>query len=52
MSEELYKWLQEEFRRSNVPKYRHFFSDWVSNLVQSQIDGFNKQMYHKKNNIL
>lgn len=52
MSEELYEWLQEEFYRSNHPKYRHLFSEWISNITQSQIDGFNKQMYRKKNSIL
>lgn len=52
MSEELYKWLQEEFYRSNHPKYRHLFTEWVRNITKFQIAGFSKQMYRKKNNSL
>lgn len=48
----LYDWLREEFYKSNLNKYRHYFEMWVENLTQPQIDGFAKQMYNKKNNVL
>ena len=48
----LYDWLREEFYKGNINKYRHYFEVWVENLTQPQIDGFTKQMYNKKNNVL
>lgn len=52
MNNKLYEWLRKEFYRSNHAKYRHLFEEWVRNITTSQIEGFNKQMYNKKNNIL
>lgn len=48
----LYDWLREEFYKSNINKYYCYFEIWVENLTQSQIDGFQKQMYNKKHNVL
>ena len=36
----------------NHAKYRHLFEEWVRNITTSQIEGFNKQMYNKENNVL
>ena len=52
MTTKLYEWLRQEFYRSNHAKYKHLFEVWVSNITQSQIDGFAKQMYNKENNVL
>lgn len=52
MNQKLYDWLRIEFYRGNHAKYKHLFDEWVSNLTQSQIDGFSKQMYNKENNVL
>lgn len=52
MNQKLYDWLRIEFYRSNHAKYKHLFDEWVSNLTQSQINGFSKQMYNKENNVL
>ena len=51
MTTKLYEWLRNEFYRSNHSKYRHLFEVWISNIIKSQIDSFNKQMYNKENNI-
>lgn len=52
MTDKLYEWLRKEFYKSNHPKYRHLFKEWIDNITQSQIDGFNKQMYNQENNVL
>jgi len=52
MSEKLYEWLRKEFYSSNLPKYKHLFEEWISNLTNDQVQGFQKQMYNKENNIL
>lgn len=52
MNTKLYEWLRNEFYKSNHSKYRHLFEEWVSNITQSQIEGFSKQMYIKENHIL
>jgi hypothetical protein len=43
MRRELYEWLKERWRRDNHPKYQHYFEQWVSNITESQISGFNRQ---------
>lgn len=48
----LYEWLRREFYLSNHSKYKHLFEEWISNITQSQIDGFSKQMYNQENNVL
>lgn len=52
MNDKLYEWLRKEFYKSNHPKYRYLFEEWIKNITQSQIDGFSKQMYNQDNNIL
>lgn len=52
MSSKLYEWLRTEFYRSNHPKYRHLFDEWISNITLNQIKGFEKQMYNKENHVL
>lgn len=52
MTDELYEWLRREFYFSNHSKYRHLFEEWVKNITPSQIEGFGRQMYRKKNNVL
>lgn len=52
MTDKLYEWLRREFYSSNHSKYRHLFEEWVKNVTQSQIDGFEKQMFNKENHVL
>lgn len=53
MTDKLYEWLRREFYSSNYNKYRHLFEEWVKkNITQSQIDGFEKQMFNKENHVL
>lgn len=42
MTKKLYNWLKEEWKTSNHKKYQKYFEEWVSNLTESQILGFNK----------
>lgn len=37
-------WLKERFNEDNHNKYKHLFTEWVENITEGQIDGFNKQM--------
>jgi hypothetical protein len=37
---ELDEWLKYQFRISNHKKYLKYYEEWVSNLTQSQLDGF------------
>jgi hypothetical protein len=39
----LYNWLETEWKLSNHPKYQHFFKQWIINITQSQIEGYEKQ---------
>lgn len=52
MSNELYEWLFQHWRRDNHAKYLRYFEEWISNITESQIRYFNKQMYNEKNGIL
>lgn len=52
MTDKLYEWLRREFYFCNHAKYRHLFEEWVSKLTPSQVEGFNKQMFRKENNVL
>ena len=52
MNTKLYEWLRKEFYYSNHNKYKHLFEQWVANITQAQIDGFNKQMHNQENNVL
>ena len=52
MTDELYGWLRREFYYSNHSKYRHLFEEWIKNITSDQIEGFSRQMYRKKHNVL
>ena len=32
-----------EFFKSNHPKYHKYFQEWIANVTQGQIEGFEKQ---------
>ena len=42
MSELLYRWLSDEWKNSNHPKYYMYFKVWIDNLTNDQINGFDK----------
>lgn len=44
MNEQLYNWLENEWRCSNHVKYQKYFKDWIKNLTKDQIFGFQKAM--------
>jgi hypothetical protein len=44
MNEQLYQWLENEWRYSNHIKYQKYFKVWVKNLTKNQIFGFQKAM--------
>ena len=39
----LKEWLRVEFYKSNIPKYAKYFDEWVNNITENQIDGFEQQ---------
>lgn len=41
----LYNWLLREWKDNNLPKYQHYFYQWVKNLTVNQVKGFEKAMY-------
>jgi hypothetical protein len=43
MTKELYNWLKNRFKFDNHPKYLKYFKEWIDNITESQIEGFNKQ---------
>ena len=43
MPKELLNWLEHEFFKSNHPKYHKYFQEWIANVTQDQIEGFEKQ---------
>jgi len=43
MNSVLFEWLRSEFHDSNLPKYKKYFEDWVSNITENQIEGFENQ---------
>jgi hypothetical protein len=45
-------WIRFRFYKDNHPKYHKYFDEWFSNITESQIQGFNKQMYNDINGIL
>jgi hypothetical protein len=49
MSDELYVWLEERWKKDNHTKYHHLFNAWISNITQAQILGFSSQ--EQKRNI-
>lgn len=38
----LYNWLLNEWKACNLPKYQKYFKQWVNNLTNNQIQGFEK----------
>lgn len=44
MNEILRKYIWEDFRRSNLPKYYKYFDMWVDNLTDNQIYFWNIRM--------
>ena len=44
MNEELYSWLEKMFIRSNISKYRKYFHEWIENITEDQIIGFQRMM--------
>ena len=40
----LFIWLKERFNKDNRNKYKYLFTEQVENIIEGQIDGFNKQM--------
>ena len=40
MNNVLYNWLENEWKLSNHAKYQHYFKQWITNITDSQIDGF------------
>lgn len=37
LSENVKKYLWEEFRRNSLPKYYKYFDEWIKNLTDEQI---------------
>ena len=37
LSENVKKYLWEEFRRNNIPKFYKYFDEWIENLTEGQI---------------
>jgi hypothetical protein len=44
MGIELYNWLKYQWKLCNLPKYQKYFTVWVDNLTENQIEGFTKGM--------
>ena len=44
MTKELHDWLEKEFIMSNHKKYHKYFKEWINNLTNDQINGFNDLM--------
>ena len=47
MNTVLKEWLRVEFNNSNLSKYRKYFEEWISNLTDNQIIGFEEQRIGK-----
>lgn len=37
MSDALYRYLENEWRDNNIPKYQRYFREWIINLTPNQI---------------
>ena len=44
MTKELHDWLEKEFSMNNHKKYHKYFKEWIKNLTNDQINGFNDLM--------
>lgn len=40
MTDKLYQYLKEHWKRNNHKKYQKYFEQWVNNLTEAQIIGF------------
>jgi hypothetical protein len=49
MTDQLYKWLEERWKKDNHTKYHHLFSEWIANITEAQILGYSLQ--EQKRNI-
>ena len=48
LSENVKKYLWEEFRRNNIPKYYKYFNEWIENLTDEQITFYSAYAEGKK----
>lgn len=46
------EWLKDCWRRSNIPKYQHYFEPWFNNLTDAQLMHFSKQKKNIENGSL
>ena len=44
MTKELHDWLEKEFYFNNHKKYHKYFKEWIDNLTNDQIKGFQDLM--------
>lgn len=42
MNRTLYEWLKSEWKDCNHVKYQKYFDEWIKNLTNDQILGFDK----------
>ena len=49
---ELREWLFKRWILDNHKKYHKYFDIWFSHISCSQVDGFTKQMFNDKNDII
>lgn len=52
MEEKLFEWLKFRFIRDNHKRYHKYFDEWISNITQSQIEGFKKCMFYDTEKVL
>lgn len=52
MTDQLFKYLEKIFFQDNHPKYRKYFPLWVSNLTETQIEGFKHVMEVDESGVL
>jgi hypothetical protein len=42
MNGELVKYLRDQWKLCNIPKYQKYFDEWVVGLTETQIQQYNK----------
>ena len=52
MEDKLFEWLKFRFIRDNHKRYHKYFDEWISNITQSQIEGFKKCMFYDTEKVL
>lgn len=50
-NKKLIHWLTIEFLRSNHSRYHKYVEDWIKNLTNDQLIGFEKQMIRLENHL-